>query len=266
MASEPSNQINRRAQKFYRAPAVTVFFVVCLILWLLHRGDGAGGWRQLLRFDLPSLESFLTSHLLHTSGLHLVMNALVVLLLGMILESRWGTLRFLVFYFLCAWGGTAFSLGMAWLFHVDGYTCGASSVALGCLVSIGVLYPEARLVRWMPANRFLVWVGVFVVCAMFPLVKRPPVDGAEIAGDLYLLPQAVGVPLALLFVSLLPRFDGMLVRRQQRLADEERRRLREIRTRVDRLLEKISAEGYESLSPDELHFLRDASKHYRDVE
>ncbi len=144
---------------------------------------------------------------------------------------------------------------------MDGYTCGASSVALGCLVSVGVLYPSARLVRWVPPNRFLVWAGIFSVCGVLALIER-------YSGDpkLYLLPHAVGVPLALAYLSIVPRYDRWVVRRHQRLEEEQRIRVREIRSRVDRLLEKISAEGYESLSPDELHFLRNASKHYRDEE
>lgn len=248
-------------QKLYRAPVVTVFFVVSLILSLLGRGE-ANDW-QRLRFDEVSLEGFLTSHLFHTDGLHLVTNSLIVLLLGMILESRWGTLRFLVFYFFCAWGGSAFCLLLAKVLGVNGFTCGASSVALGCLASVGFLYPDARLVRWVPPNRFLVWVGIFFVCGMLALVEREVVEEAL---PLYLLPQVVGVPLALVFLSTVPRFDRWLIRRQQRLEEEQRLRIREIRSRVDRLLEKISAEGYDSLSPDELHFLRDASKHFRDEE
>ncbi len=260
MAPQEWNPTESPGQRLYRAPVVTIFFVVSLILWLLR--DGAADWLQLLRFDRVSGESFLTSHLFHTDGLHLAMNSVLILLLGMILESRWGTLRFLGFYFFCAWGGSAFSVLLARVLDVqNGYTCGASSVALGCLVSVGVLYPSARLVRWVPPNRFLVWVGIFSVCGVLALIESYADDP-----KLYLLPHAVGVPLALAYLSIVPRYDRWVVRRHQRLEEEQRIRVREIRSRVDRLLEKISAEGYESLSPDELHFLRNASKHYRDEE
>lgn len=254
MAPQQWNPTDRRGQRFYRAPAVTVFFVVSLILGLLSQDNP-----QLLRFDDVSLESFLASHLFHQDGLHLISSSLIVLLSGIILESRWGTIRFVVFYFFCAWGGSAFCLLLAGVLEVGaGYTCGASSVALGCLVSVGLLYPEARLVRWLPPSRFLVWVGILAVCGLLAFV-----EARTDAGDLYLLPHAVGVPLALAFLTIVPRYDRWLIRRQRRLEEEQRLRVREIRSRVDRLLEKISVEGYESLSPDELHFLRTASKHYR---
>ena len=259
MAPQDWNPRESPGQRLYRAPVVTIFFVVSLILWLLGR-DGEADWVQKLLFDEVSTETFLTSHLFHADGYHLVTNSVLILLLGMILESRWGTLRFLGFYFFCAWGGSAFSVLLARVVPVeDGYTCGASSVALGCLVSVGVLHPEARLVRWAPPNRFLVWAGIFAVCGVLALIET---DDEK----LYLVPHAVGVPLALAFLSIVPRYDRWLVRRHRRLEEEQRIRVREIRSRVDRLLEKISAEGYESLSPDELHFLRNASKHYRDEE
>ena len=73
-----------------------------------------------------------------------------------------------------------------------------------------------------------------------------------------------GVPLTLLFLKLLPIYDKWLWRRLQRREEEARSRVREIRERVDQLLEKISNDGYESLSRDELNFLRSASKHFSD--
>ncbi len=260
MAPQQWNPTDSPGQKLYRAPVVTIFFVLALILWLLNLNpEGTNGWVQRLHFDDVSTESFLTSHLFHESGLHLVTNSLVILLLGMILESRWGTPKFLAFYFSCAWGSSSFCLIMARSLGLEnGYTCGAASVALGCLVSVGFLHPDTRPVRWLPPSRYLVWVGIFVCCGVLVLVERHPLHGT-----LYLLPQAIGVPLALAFLSISPWYDRWLVRRRQRFEEEQRLRVREIRSRVDRLLEKISAEGYESLSPDELHFLRDASKHYR---
>jgi len=247
----------------YRAPAVTVFFVVCLVLWLTAPEVGTESWRDVnVLFDSPTLQSVLVSHLFHPSGLHLVVNLLAVVLIGMILESHWGTLRFLCFYLLCAWGGTLVTLLMSQIFTADGYSCGASSVALGCLVVYGFLFPQTRPARWVPASKYLMWTAIFVGAGCLILLPSlgPHVD----EGNPYYLPQVAGVPLAIGFLWLLPIHQRWLTARAERRAAAERQRVRDIRKRVDQLLEKISTDGYESLSRDELSFLRDASKHFRD--
>ena len=246
----------------YRAPAVTVFFVVCLVLWLTAPEVGSD---LVLTFSGPTLlESVLVSHLVHHKGLHLVVNLLAVVLIGMILESRWGTARFLCFYLFCAWGGTAVTWLMARVFEIEGYSCGASSVALGCLVVYGFLFPQTRPASWIPPSKYLVWVTIFVGAGCLVLLPAlgPQVDGA----DPYYLPQVSGGLFALAFLWLLPIHQGWLTARRERRAAVERQQVREIRQRVDQLLEKISTDGYESLSHDELSFLRDASKHFRDDE
>ena len=55
-------------------------------------------------------------------------------------------------------------------------------------------------------------------------------------------------------------------RKARHSEDRERRIDREVRARLDELLEKISREGIESLSRDERRFLENASKHMRESE
>ena len=246
---------------FFRAPMVAAFFVVSLLLWLI--GSDEERLRHLsLELASPTIESFLASHLFHRSGLELVFNLLVIVVTGAILETRWGTTRFVAFYFVCAWGSTGLTLALATLFGVDGFTCGSASVAFGCLVCVGYLFPEIRLLRWVPPNRYLVWMVIFVGASLLVLLEV--VERTAAPPGPYYSPQVTGVPLTLLFLKLLPIYDKWLWRRLQRREEEARSRVREIRERVDQLLEKISNDGYESLSRDELNFLRSASKHFSD--
>ena len=54
-------------------------------------------------------------------------------------------------------------------------------------------------------------------------------------------------------------------RESLRVEREKKRRedIRMMRFKVDELLDKINATGYESLTDDEKRFLRNASKHYK---
>lgn len=265
-----SHSADRPAARLSRAPAAVVICVVSLVL-SIQGGTDQGQGALIVVPDAatgalagPTVESFLTSHLFHPNGLGLITNCLLLLLLGGLLEARWGTARFLVFYFLCAWGGTAATIVCASVFQIAGCSFGASSVAMGVLAAAGVTLPAGN-VRWLPPNRLLVWVGIFAGAALLAWVKAPTLTGPDgQALDPFLLPQSFGVPLALVFTWVLPRHDMWRLRRRELQEERRRQQVREIRRRVDHLLEKISAQGYDSLSHDELSFLRSASKHFRD--
>ncbi len=276
MTHSENSSGSRSAARLARAPLVMVFFVVSLILWLQGRGGQVaevGDWKIVMLVPSveaaeegvsgPSFESVLASHLYHTSGLQLIVNLLVVVCLGRLLESRWGTPRFLVFYFVCSWGGTVATLASGGWFG-GGYSCGSSSLALGSLVATGVLFPD---VRWgsLPRVRYLVWSAIFLGGAGLYLIETP-ISAAGVELRPILLPQLAGVPLALGFTWALPRYEQWLLLRRERSEEMHRRNVREIRRQVDHLLDKISAHGYDSLSGDELTFLRDASKHFRGPE
>ncbi len=262
MGRDQHNRPRTPSSRLYPAPVVTIFFTVGLILWLLAPDDHLS-WNQLLRVDAPTFEGFLTSHLVHLDGVHLIVNCLLILVLGTVLESRWGSSRFVLFYLLCAWGGTTATIVVGQLLEVHGYSCGASSIALGCLLGVGYSFPHDRIWRWLPANKYLVWIAVFVGAALLAEMQIRAGDGGGL-GPPYLLPQTIGVPLALVFFAFLPRLDAWNDARRERLVEEQRARVLQIRERVDELLEKISTEGYGSLSPKELSFLRRASKHFSD--
>ena len=243
------------------------FVTVSVVLFLVD-SDRQLYLGQLLRLDAPTLRDFLTSHLFHANGYHLSFNLVVIVVAGGVLEWRWGTLSFIVFYVLCALGAGAVGIVCAALIGSSLTACGASSVALGCLVAIGLLYPEHRLVRCLPPMKHLTWILSLAGATGLVLVGRGAsavaVEGAEQAGEsVFLLGQLAGVPLALLFVRLGPVFATCKDRWRRRREDDRQKRVVEIRERVDELLDKITAEGSGSLTRDERAFLHRASKHFR---
>lgn len=256
---EPHGTKHGRAPRaaLYRAPATLAFFIVSLVLSL----PGEQGLSALiLHIEEPTLKSFLTSHLFHTSGLHLLLNILVILPAGSILELRWGTPRFVAFYLFCAWGTAAASILIGALFNVAGPACGASGVALGSLVAVGLLYPDHRLVRAAPPAKHFVWILIFLGSTGLAVMDS---GDSETQGHSVLLPQVSGVAFALLFLGLDPWCRRLAEKWREVRARGRRKRVGEIRLRVDELLEKISAHGYDSLTRDEKAFLQRASKHFR---
>ena len=69
--------------------------------------------------------------------------------------------------------------------------------------------------------------------------------------------------LALLWLRLDSAFDRKMAAWLAARDIRERERVREIRHRVDELLDKISSFGYDSLTADERSFLRHSSKHFK---
>ena len=89
-----------------RAPATMLIFAVSLVLSLLSQ-TGVLLQDRMLRPDNLTLDSLLVSPLLHLAGAHMILTLFVFLCLGSVLETCWGTPRFVVFYLLVSWGTAA---------------------------------------------------------------------------------------------------------------------------------------------------------------
>jgi len=254
MESRRRDQESARVVSRYWAPAVMLFVAVSLVLGLIQ-----GGENHKLQLDKPSMASFLSSHLIHLDGRHLLLVVVVMVVAGGVLETRWGTPRFAAFYFLTALGASAVTLLAAYLADEKGaVSCGAGAVCLGSLVAIGYNYPDHRIIRSLPPMKHLVWIGVFLGAAGLALL-----DSRARESRVLLLPQVSGVAFALLFVRLDPWCRKLVDRWRAKRDRERREKVATIRHRVDELLAKISSNGRESLTRDEERFLRYASKLYR---
>jgi membrane associated rhomboid family serine protease len=233
-----------------------MFVAVSLALWLSGGGDN-----HKLHLEAPAVASFLGSHLIHVDGWHLLAVVVVMLLAGGVLETRWGTPRFVAFYFLTALGASAVTLLTALVLDGDekgAISCGAAAVCLGSLVAVGYHYPEHRIARSFPPMKHLSWILVFLGAAGLALL-----DGGGRESRLLLLPQTSGVAFALLFVRLDPWCRRLADRWKAKRERERGEKVAEIRHRVEELLGKISSKGRASLTRDEERFLRQASKLYR---
>src|SRR5262249_8970868 len=141
--------------------------------------------------------------LLHINTVHCLLTLLFILITGSILEARWGTPRFVAFYLLVAWGTALATILAALVFEGQGDapSYGASCVVLGSLAAIGLLYPDHKLVRHLPAAKHLAWILIFLGAAGLAYLDRMSPNPAQ---HTFLLPQVSGVPFALLFLWLDP--------------------------------------------------------------
>ena len=245
----------------YRAFASMLFCAVYVVLWVVASKAPQLLENQQLRLHDLKLESFLTSHLRHTNGYHFSLTLIMIFMTGWILETRWGTPRFVAFYLFVAWGTALVTVVAALALNETAPSYGASGVALGSLAAIGLLYPDHKLVRQLPSAKYLAWMLVFLGGAGLAFLDRASLDPQK---QTFLLPQVSGVAFALVFLLLDPWCQQLAKRWKAKREEERREKVVAIRHRVDELLEKIHSQGYESLTRDEKMFLRQASKHFKE--
>jgi membrane associated rhomboid family serine protease len=229
-----------------------------------------GQW-MALRTDHFDLRALFSHHLLHANWLHLLVNVAAILYAGRVLEAHWGPLRFSIFYFAAALlGGLAtYLVGLCSLYAASpqdpapvSISFGASGAAFACLTAYTLVW-DRPLGGWL-TERYVVWT-LMILGAAGLLFLQEGGAGAAVRPDapVLLTPQIAGIAAGAMLYCLIPWWDRWRSnwRRSQRFL--RGKRVLDIRTRVDEILEKISRDGMESLSREERSFLQDASKHFR---
>jgi membrane associated rhomboid family serine protease len=109
-------------------------------------GLGPGyGWLG----HVPALWQLLTYSFLHASFQHIFINMLVLWIFGGMIESDWGTRRFLELYFLSVLGGAVLTMVVAYAgvlgMSTNSLTVGASGGVYGLIVAYGIAYAEQEI-------------------------------------------------------------------------------------------------------------------------
>lgn len=214
----------------------------------------------------------ITYMFLHGDLMHLAVNMLVIFFFGPPLESRWGEKEFLRFYAVCGLGGVALSY-----VFLPASVVGASAAGYGIMLAFAMNWPDAPIYVW----------GIFPVKAkylvgfLFVLSALSAVQGS--GGGVAHFAHLGGLAAGFIYLKSdwrpgqsLARLKGAAAR-SRRLAivprDENgeehpgvgpaRREDAALYDKVDEVLDKISAEGMSSLTPEELKLLDDVSKRHR---
>jgi membrane associated rhomboid family serine protease len=211
---------------------------------------------------------------LHAGWWHLFFNMLVLFFFGPPLESRWGDNEFLRFYFCCGLGGVALSY-----IFLPVNLVGASAAMYGLMLAFAMNWPDVPIYIWgifpVKAKYLVSFIVVVAALSAFGGTNDGVAHFAHLGG------------LAAGFIYLradwrLNRYLGWLKKKTSKshhlvivrgdksagysAADAPGQRHGEdpvLLDRVDEVLDKISAEGMSSLTPEELRLLDRVSKHHR---
>ena len=213
---------------------------------------------------------------LHGDFWHLFMNMLVLFFFGPPLESKWGSREFIKYYVICGLGGVALSF-----FFVSYSIIGASAAVYGIMLAFAMTWPEAPIyiyaifpvkAKWLVAFLFLVTFSSAFGGAGGGVAHFAHLGGF-ITGLLYLKTdwkaaaqiQKMGRAARARRFAIVPRDGSEDEASSQRGGRDPQAEAREstMLDAVDRVLDKISAEGMGSLTDDERKLLDEVSKKHR---
>ena len=224
--------------------------------------------------------TLLTYMFAHGTFWHLFFNMLGLFFFGPPLEARWGSSEFIKYYLICGLGGAALSF----LFAPSSPIIGASAAVYGIMLAFAMNWPDMPIYIWgifpVPAKYL---VAIFALMSFLSMING---SGGNIAHAAHLGGFAAG------FIYLkLDRpgglFSGMRKNfKRRRLTvvpgeKDDRRgapaptaapapgrrssvaREEGLLDELDRVLDKISTQGMNSLTSDERKLLDEVSRRYR---
>lgn len=277
-----------RVQAYLEEPRLTpwvgrLMVANAVMLLLLTTVFTAPVFIEVLRFQ-PSLAShrpwtFLTSMFVHSGLLHLGGNMLLLFVFGPPIERRLGGRAFLSYYLYCGIGAAALSLGLSSFLTIPPMI-GASGAILGVALAFAFAWPDVELV-FAPIPFRLSARSLVLLLATANLAFAAWTDGSAAhvgylggmaAGYLFFRIQSLAShrqekePKA---VTRRPVMAPIPVRQGTKSAEVRPAMARpEVREEyssdeVDRVLDKISAFGLQSLTAEERRFLDEVSKRKR---
>jgi len=223
--------------------------------------------------------TFLTYMFLHAGLLHLAFNLLALFVFGPPVEERLGGRTFLAYYLLCGLGGAAMSFALVQLRPV-GVVLGASAAVYGVMLAFAWAWPDQPIYLFpLPAPIPAKWLVTFAVGVSLLLALVAGSDGVAhlahlggfAAGFLFLktsdwrLARAerrlrrVAEPSVLVQSARVARSSDAAPKRPQATPTRDT-----TSAEIDRVLDKISARGIDSLTPAERKFLTEMSHKMRD--
>jgi membrane associated rhomboid family serine protease len=214
----------------------------------------------------------------HGGFLHLFFNVFMLWMFGMAIEAQWGTREFLKFYFICGLG-VALAKLLVWP-HSTVPLIGASGALFGLMVAFAMLYPEAVVYLYffipVKAAHMAMLCALMEFCLMFGQS-----GGGGIDHFAHLTGIAVGYVYIRWWWEFKVKVKAALTRQVQEASSPKPRRPARPRPapapapterppspsgmeEVDRILDKILANGMGSLTEDEREVMRrysDRMKH-----
>lgn len=190
---------------------------------------------------------------LHGSFFHLFFNMLMTWMLGSMLESVWGGQKFLKYYLACGVGGALFFM----VFNFHNAVLGASAGVFGLYLAYGILFPNNYIyIYFLFPVRAKYFVSFLALLQLAYGISGP-------SGVAYFA-HLGGMAAGLLFF----RREIANTRFWRRTSDQwgnykrvQREEVEEQESaKIDSILDKIQAKGYDKLSSTEKRILENYSR------
>ncbi|MCK4548097.1 MAG: rhomboid family intramembrane serine protease [Candidatus Eisenbacteria sp.] len=203
------------------------------------------------------LWQFFTYMYLHGSFSHLLFNMFALWMFGSMIESVWGSRRFFTYYTICGIGGGA----CTWLLSHNwmGPTLGASGAVFGLLLAYGMLFPRNYIYLWfvipIRAKHFVILFGVIELLAGMSHTPDGIAHFAHLGGMLFgyiYIKRGFQLPMGIKI--RMPKKPGISIVREQPPPARTRR------SGVDEVLDKITTQGIDSLTPEEKRILEETDQ------
>lgn len=204
------------------------------------------------------------------SILHILFQMLALWMFGSSLEAHWGSRNFVKYYLFCVFGGGLLPI-LAHLVNLSSSgVIGTSASVGGMIIAYGLIWPNRELLIFglFPMKAKYYSILFLIILGFVSLSSGIPVS-SEIGGVLF------GYAYFLYYTKIKYRFNISLPsfsfsrwrqKRKMNRWQEEMKDREKAKEEVDRLLEKISREGMNSLNRKEKKFLKEASAKYYDAQ
>lgn len=215
---------------------------------------------------------FVTFQFIHASVGHVLANSIGLFFFGPFVERQLGSLKFLVYYLTCGVGGAAFfvllaCMGILPAMSMESSLVGASAGIYGIIVAVAVIAPHLEVALLFPPITLTMrkLALTVIVIAVGTIVFRIGDNEGGEAGHLG------GAIVGFLLINLVTAFaigKKKAPRRPKRYFEPKIRPRTELdlhtQSEVDLILDKISREGFQSLTDEERDLLQRAAKNEQD--
>lgn len=265
-------------------PVVKWLLILNLGIYFLDtfiKGDHENG--PIRRFGAFAIQSaifegkiweLITFQFIHGFVGHVLLNCLGIFFFGPWMERWWGSKKFLLFYLLCGAAGAVFYtllvfIGVLPTNNYEGGLIGASAGFYGILIGVAVIAPSLRVALLFPPIELsirqlaITMMVISVVMIILPF-------GINQGGEAGHLGGAILGFILMKFPGLLGRDSGVEILKPKAFSRAPGAKLRprsefekEQDSELDRILDKISAQGFQSLTDEEKATLQKVSDSHK---